>query len=547
VSQANEKNSEQVLKRPSPWRRPLSTLFRVLGFEWRFYFTFPIPYHPVIAWALPFVPIALVGWALIRLIGGERPGLDWWTFALTGLLLIVPLSVPVFNWIAFAFRVPLLQGFCFLSSMVLLAAEVAAGREAPWLAALPIAYFSIFLVQRIGGPRLIARMQADNANFVPLNPGRRLVRFRGPGSQASRTYQAQRLFEQAGLAMVAIAPRWSRAGTLLFRPDEAAERLLRSALKEGEYKATKDGLRFENIRIPRIGGEIRMRLKQGKSWLLAGRITVVTVKDGAERRRLSAGKAAPIGNWPLLVLAYDFAIFSGGARNGAWHGGFAPGKPVELGERQGHGLIDQVFVPQTPSAQADAEAMQAVIDAVMPKVMKARARSEAAHDRQIAIAEAEVKSWLAHDGHSKLSFRWRFLRDRPDLLAGQGKRLCVKLAEAKEARDRQTAEGAAALLASIPLEEFVAIEDELIPLLGSRILALEWQLTPELDVSKLPKKCPRWGPIAGFGLMGKVPELWARLGELGPRAERIVAIFMEEVGERPPLVEARERFRERFS
>ncbi|HEY8591472.1 MAG TPA: hypothetical protein VIL42_01255 [Sphingomicrobium sp.] len=84
------------------------------------------------------------------------------------------------------------------------------------------------------------------------------------------------------------------------------------------------------------------------------------------------------------------------------------------------------------------------------------------------------------------------------------------------------------------------------PLLSSRILALEWQLTPELEVSKLPVDCPRWGPIGGFGLMSRVPELWARLGELGPPADKIVAAFIDEVGERPMLVTARDRIAERL-
>ncbi len=523
---------------------PFARIFRLLGFRWRFVWTLPIPYHPLIAWALPFVPVALAGWAIARLLGGGQPPVDWWVLSSAGLLLIVPLSVPILNWVAFVFRVPLLQGFCFLSSMVLLGAEVLVGRQPPWLGALPALYFSIFLVQRIGGPRLLSKLQADNAAFVPLSAGDRLVRYRRSGSRKARLQRGQRLFEQFGFAMLAILPMWRSRGPLLFRPGKEAELLLRSLLREGEWQASKGGLRFDRIRAPKLPDRVTVKVRDGRSWLLAGPSTTVTIKDADGRRRLSAGRPSVVGNWPLLVLAYDFAIFNPAGKPGLYVG-FATGRSVDLGDRKAPDLVNAAFVAQTPSAEASAQAMEAILTPILPAIVRRRGRRAAAHAWRVRRAGAALRRWLTKGGKSSPFRHWRLLLDHPAQISGHGARLCDKLAAAKDAANQKAAEAAAALLAALPLNEYVTLEDELIPLLGSRILALQWLLTSDLDVSKLPRDCPRWGPIAGFGLMAKVPELWARLGELGPRAAMITERFIEEVGERPALVQARTRFAQR--
>lgn len=537
-------------KKPSAWLRwlilPLARLLRLLGFELRFWWTLPYPYHPLIALLLPFVPVGLAGWAGLQLLEGGRSPIPWFGFVATGLLLVIPLSFPVLNIVAIAFRVPLLQGFCFLAGMFVLAAEVLNGSRPAGHGVLPTAFFLFFAVQRIGGPRLLSRLQADNDAFKPLDAGDRLVRFRSSAPAAVRARQAQQLFEQSGLAWLAIMPARRRSrGQLLFRPSAEAAELLRSLLEPGEWQAGKGGMRLDDFKVPVRADSVAITIREGRSWLLAGRLATVTIDDGSSRRRLSAGRPAPVGNWPLFVLAYDFAVFSGGARRGSWHAGFVPGRAVVLGERTAHELVEAALVPQTPSAEVSAQALEAVLAPMLPDLARRRSQRAAAKEKQVQEAEAGLKRWLAGDASMRFFRHWRLLVDRPEKLSGNGLQLCAKLAECKEARDRSSAEIAASLLAALPLDEFVAIEDALIPLLGSRILALEWQLTPDLDVSKLPKACPRWGPIAGFGLMSRVPELWARLGELGPRADKIIAALIEEVGERPMLVSARNRFAER--
>jgi hypothetical protein len=103
----------------------------------------------------------------------------------------------------------------------------------------------------------------------------------------------------------------------------------------------------------------------------------------------------------------------------------------------------------------------------------------------------------------------------------------------------------AAHLPHLPLDEFVTLEDKLLPLLASRTLALEWRVTPDLDLSEVPRNCPNFHGIAGFGLIRTSPVLWERLGELGPRAAELTARFLAKDGELAPLVAARERFREK--
>jgi hypothetical protein len=120
--------------------------------------------------------------------------------------------------------------------------------------------------------------------------------------------------------------------------------------------------------------------------------------------------------------------------------------------------------------------------------------------------------------------------------------LCDLVIRAKERRDEAGARLGAELLAVLNPEEFRSLKERLIPILGSRILALRWELTPDLDPAPLPIGCPRFGKYGGYGLMEKVPRLWERLGELGTAGAKIVAALIEEVGEVEPLAKAKSSF-----
>jgi hypothetical protein len=251
-----------------------------------------------------------------------------------------------------------------------------------------------------------------------------------------------------------------------------------------------------------------------------------------------------IGNWPLFTFFYDARMFSGSPGNGRWYAGFVPGRPVTLQLTSDHGLVDAVFAQANPSSEVGPEQLRRQLQPLAPFFAR-RAAAEVRRrrrNRRAALAELER---FAETGKLSPKLVTADFAEEPELLCGKGPVLCAALRNAKAKRQQIAAMIAAKHLSALPHDEFVTLEEELLALLGSRILALEWQLTPDLDLAPLPKNCPKFGQIAGFGLMSRVPRLWERLGELGPRAARIAALFIKEVGERPMLAAAREGFRAR--
>jgi hypothetical protein len=226
--------------------------------------------------------------------------------------------------------------------------------------------------------------------------------------------------------------------------------------------------------------------------------------------------------------------------------GFAPAKARDLwpspsfpGPRDGARHLDSSY--HDGRAWRLFEPRSGPAPTVDPAPLLARLEREQAF--MMAEADRALDDLLERGG------RWvpalqRF-EHRPEHLTDKGQSLCGALAKAKDDGDEHRARDIAQLLACLPAPAFAALERELLPLLGSRILALRWELTPDLDVSPLPRNCPKFGRHAGFGLMTRVPALWERLGELGPSAARITALFLKEVGEQPMLAKARKRFAER--
>jgi hypothetical protein len=256
-----------------------------------------------------------------------------------------------------------------------------------------------------------------------------------------------------------------------------------------------------------------------------------SICDGDDCQKLVVGRAATVMPLPLFFLFYMLA-WNGG--RSFWVAGFWRGRSRAIGpggEARQHGGT-------VPTLCAAPEAPAVPIDVAPLFAQLARAQ-----EAMLAEARSELRRFLAGE------IRWpgnvRRLQVRPSALAGFGAALCDYVSTGKEQRNPSGAQLAAELLALIGADEFALLEERLLPILGSRILALRWELTPELDLAPLPKDCPRFGEQAGFGLMAKVPQLWERLGELGPRAARITALFIKEVGEQPMLAAARARFVDR--
>jgi hypothetical protein len=436
---------------------PLARLLRLLGFQVRFWWTLPYPYHRLIALLLPFVPVAIAGWVGFYLFRTGRSPVSSFDFLLAGLLLAIPLSVPILNMILVAFRVQLLQGFCFLAGMAVLAAEVAVGVRPLSYGLLPLAFFGLFAVQRIAGPRLIARLHAENAAFTPVDPGDRLVHYRLAGSASHRANLARQLFEHFGLAWLATSSRHSDSRSeLRFRATRQAAIVLRTMLEPGEFHADVGGLRTDDVQIPSSVDTVTIKTREGRSWLVAGNLTSVTIEDGATRKRLSAGRLAPVGNWPLFVFAYYLSIFSGGPAKGTWLATFLPRREVVLGDRTAHALVEAALVPQNPSLEVSEEDLKALLKPNMPQILRLRRYEQEAKARRTDEAASDLNRWLSGDP-TRIALRsWRFLVEQPAKLSGHGPALCARLAQAKAAHDRPSAEIAATLLAALPLQEFVA-------------------------------------------------------------------------------------------
>ena len=94
--------------------RLFGKLLRALGFRWVFPIgTMPIPYHPLLAWALL---IAAPVWLIVSLALSATQAAGqtaWLQMLIVGLLLGVPMSIPIIAWMAMMFRVPLIQSLLF--------------------------------------------------------------------------------------------------------------------------------------------------------------------------------------------------------------------------------------------------------------------------------------------------------------------------------------------------------------------------------------------------------------------------------------------------
>ena len=97
-----------------------------------------------------------------------------------------------------------------------------------------------------------------------------------------------------------------------------------------------------------------------------------------------------------------------------------------------------------------------------------------------------------------------------------------------ERRDRSAVVGAARYLSLMPAPVLAADYGRLLGIFSSRVLGMVWQVTPDLDVSPLPPRIPKFGREAGFGLIRSVPELYKTLAMFGTEMEDLVAALVTE-------------------
>ncbi len=508
---------------------PFGRIGARLGFRWIMPIgTLPLPFHPWIARALPFLVAALIAYRLAVTIAGQSGGVGWPALLIVAALIGVVMSVPIANWVGMAFRGPLLQALLIGGAMVLIASDVWAGVAPGWLAVLPAGFVLLFVVQRLGGPVYLRSIERANAAFEPCAPGDRPVVVEH--DTVASDYGGW-LFRNTGLAQVASRkpPRRGKGKIeerthFRLSPEDFSALAARIATIRPEGWHARDGC----VTLPGllIGDAVPILVKtlplRAPLWLIEGRLSAVTIHDGETTQRLIGGDAAVVGRWPLFVCLYWMAIFGGTSR---WYAGFIREKPVNLGPSRHYDLLLAAFPPdpQMP-CYADPAPLHARLDAL---------------DRIERPAAQAHLDWLL-SGEGVAPENWVALLKRPDAAFGHGEALCARLAEAKAGKQADVVRICAQLIAHLPADEFVALADTLLTLLNSKELGFRLLGGTSPDVLDLPERERRQHVIGGYSLVRHVPRLYERLGELGEQALPLVTA-MGDLGRWPaPLVKARD-------
>ena len=498
-------------------------MLRRLGFRWIFPIgTLAVPFHPVLARALPWVPVALVTYAVARVVGGLEGGVSPLALLGAAAVLGVLLTVPILNYALFVFRVPLVQGLLVAGAMVLVAVDVMAGETAWGWAILPGGYAAFYLVQRLGGPVALRLSERRNAGVTPVDPGHRGVEV--TGWQAAGT--AQWLVEHCDL------PRVSADGLSRLRVDAATYARVGEVAEligTGYTRTNGDVLAVRELQP----AAVRVHAMRRRGWwrLMGEDLTVWEVTDGDRTQRLVSSKASLVRGLPVFVLFRFVAIFGGKSR---WVIGF-PRRTVATSANVNEALA-HAFPPLVGAPRH-------VVDPV-----------EVLVPLEAALVESRRRYWALLDqlsSETDLSFRAAgkapdltpLSRATGSLMAGSGERLCDLVDRAKHERGQHVAVLCAQALSRLPLEEFRSLTPRILTVVSSRILSLQWKITPDLDVRPLPRDLPRFGDQGGFGLLARARDLYERLGELDdPRALLVVEALAAEVGWEYPLTRARDTY-----
>ncbi len=503
----------------------LGTLLRKAGFRWVFPIgTLPVPYHPIFLFLCIFGPPAWIVWMGWSALAGADDGLRWWQPLLIALGLGLPLSIPIVGWVMLLFRAHLAQAVLIGGSMLLLAIEVATGQVHMLWAALPVGFVLLYLVQRIGGRIILARLRREADAWQPLDPGERTVAVDGePYTGAA----ARPMLEQCNITRIVSIPGKPRRGMPKARV-QMLHRLSAEAVEELRRtfggKPPKDWTIPKLEHVPIVGRPltevpndcimVSMQRYRSLLWIIGGKLMQVRVRDGAMLSDLVHGNASVIGKWPLFTVFYLASLTGQGTR----HIGFAREKPVRLGESGNIYMpLIAALVPRPADGGRIDDRFMASDDSGLSGLMRA---AEAEAQAQIDAFWNDMALYPGWGAGGPIVDR---LRSNPRLFRpGDGKRLAAWLKACKTKRHKVNATSAAILLEHLPDDEFLAAKDDIVAALNSRILAGEWRIGPDMDLKDVPKECPRFGEYGGFGLLYAVPGLYARVASLGPGERRLI-------------------------
>ncbi len=521
---------------------PFGRVGRALGFRWVFPIgTMPIPYHPLIRLAFVIGIPAALAFEIARTVagfGGGGEGGRWMVPLFAALALGIPLSIPIVSWAMMVFLAPLLQGVLIGGSMLLLSAEIASGYSDPRLGVLPVAYVALFLVQFLGGPIYVRRLQAGNAAFAPVEPGARTIVVEGDSIAGSYGHWLLRHCDVAQVHVLAVPRRSNpvKARQYLHLSPADVERVA-ALIDHANVAGWSIDRKMNVLSVPAEGVEpdpaavhLRFHPHRAPLALVTGTRVVLEVSADGRIRRWVGGDAAVIGPVPLFTAFYWMAIFGGQSR---WHVGFARKKPVALGTARLYDMIAATFPAQPqsgPTRFAD------------PSSLISQLEQSARERRSRAVDELEELLSLADCADWKNRFLPQHaLHHFPEVMDGYGARICDALESARACKNNPGVVRYAQLLAALSASEYTAVGPRLITLLNSKELAARLVDGPTPPAGTSVKDIPPARIIGGYSLIKHVPSLYERLGELGEPARSLI-FALGEMGRWPPaVVEARRR------
>lgn len=514
--------------------------------------TVPLPYNPWLALALPFV---LAAWLIVPVVAAGH--IPWLAPLVFWLVLALPLSVPVLQWLLFAFRLHLVQALLPPIAMLMLAAAVATGQEPRWMALGPALFFSTHLMGAVAGRLLLMRIGRQNRAVDDAAAG---VGSLPPLLLDTRTGvpDPQQLMARLGLAELVVTAARTGPVRLLRLPASALGEWASQAARAGCFRIGEDREGTVVLTVPMDGipaGLVRIGPDEG-SWLerrLLGRFDGVRAHGAGAHARYLIGTAAPFAWEPT------FPLFAAGYFNVGQRADNAVGfvrtrrRVVGNGGRDRLGLVARVAdALRTPGEPAPPFADAAQV----------RAQAAASLHRVIAADLARLDRLIADPIVDRLE-TFPGLAAAPEHLAPYAAALVDALARAQAAAptvtDQLVERGVISLaraLANVPLPALREVTARLLPLLADPVMAggKGWRYMPPgtsvtyrgggtwaKSADGQVVKLSGFADFSGFRLLPLAEALYERLGELGEPARPVIEAVIDRYGPIPPLMEARSR------
>ncbi len=521
---------------------PFGRLGHWLGWRWAMPLgTLVLPYHPWIARFGPWLVVALliaypIGQSIeagtLRALAG-----DWTRPLWIALILAIPLSTPLLQWLAYLFRIPLLQLMLVPVAMVLLAAAALVGAEPIAMLVVPVLYFGWQAVGTLWGRILLRRLQAralmaeSSARLgAPGDPPILLIeddgKGRGRASHVAR--EAMAALDQPRLYYRSTDTKAHRSSvTSLWRVGNDDIEAIRAIATDvpgctvqpdklnGTYlvQLADDGPPGPAVELAFAPWPLRLTP-------LKGTVSILTVRrPGHSAMEYVHGSAAGYAWMPGFSLFYMFSLTG----KGRWQIGFPRTRDTQVGQAKTTGQAFAALAVESP------EVLRCVDPAPLLAVLQRRVADLFAEEL------ADLDALLADP--AQWQFRtFRLIGRSPAILSERADAIWRVLIACRDAKLVRQMRALAALVADFPAHDFAARGQDIIDLLNSRAVAGE---NRHIRISKADLKSGKL-PFAGFGLLSFTPRLYARLGELGEPARPLIVALGELTKWPPSLVEARD-------